>query len=130
MSADRVDSAAVQGEPAAVGIRGLTAGYQGCPAATDIDVDVAPGEVVVLFGPSGCGKSTILRVVAGLLQPIAGTVEIDGVPIAGTSADRALVFQEDALLPWRSAAGNVELALALRGVPRARRRPEAEALLD
>lgn len=120
----------IAGDPAAVRIRGLTAGYRGCPAVTGIDVDVAPGEIAVLFGPSGCGKSTILRAVAGLLEPIAGTIEIDGAPIRGTSADRALVFQEDALLPWRSAQGNVELALALRGVPRTRRRPEAEALLD
>lgn len=118
------------GEPAAVSIRDLTVGYDGVPAVTGIDVDVAPGEVVVLFGPSGCGKSTILRAVAGLLRPMAGTVGIDGAPIDGTSADRALVFQEDALLPWRSARANVELALALRGVARSERRAEAGGLLD
>lgn len=122
--------AALESKAAAVRIRGLSAGYQGDAAVTEIDVDVAPGEVVVLFGPSGCGKSTILRAVAGLLGPSAGTIEIDGTPIEGTSADRALVFQEDALLPWRSAQANVELALALRRVPRVRRRPEAQGLLD
>ena len=129
MSTPLVDSA-LDSDPAAVRIRGLTAGYQGCPAVTGIDVDVEPGEVVILFGPSGCGKSTILRAVAGLLAPIAGTIEIDGIPIEGTSAERALVFQEDALLPWRSAQANVELALALRGVPRARRRTEASVLIE
>lgn len=129
MSTPLVDPA-LDSDPAAVRIRGLTAGYQGCPAVTGIDVDVEPGEVVILFGPSGCGKSTILRAVAGLLAPIAGTIEIDGIPIEGTSAERALVFQEDALLPWRSAQANVELALALRGVPRARRRTEAAMLIE
>lgn len=120
----------LESNPAAVRIRGLSAGYHCDAAVTEIDVDVAPGEVVVLFGPSGCGKSTILRAVAGLLGPTAGTIEIDGTPIEGTSADRALVFQEDALLPWRSAQANVELALALRRVPRVQRRSEAQELLD
>ena len=129
MSAAPIDPA-VDSNPAAVRIRSLTAGYQGCAAVTGIDIDVEPGEVVVLFGPSGCGKSTILRSVAGLLPPIAGTIEIDGTSIDGTSAERALVFQEDALLPWRSAQGNVELALALRGVPRSRRRAEAAMLIE
>lgn len=129
-AADPAAVAPLAADPAAVRIRGLTAGYQGCPAVTDIDVDIAPGEIVVLFGPSGCGKSTILRTVAGLLAPLAGTIEIDGVPIEGTSADRALVFQEDALLPWRTAQANVTLALSLRGVPRGRQKGEAVALLD
>jgi NitT/TauT family transport system ATP-binding protein len=116
-------------EPAGVRIRGLTAGYQGAPAVVGLDLEVAPGEIVVLFGPSGCGKSTVLRVLAGLLAQMAGTIEVDGQPIAGTSAERALVFQEDALLPWRSALGNVEFALSLQGVARSDRRPEACRLL-
>ena len=115
---------------AAVRIRELTVGYHGTPAVEGIDVDIAAGEVVVLFGPSGCGKSTILRAVAGLLTPMAGTIELDGSAVHGTCADRALVFQEDALLPWRSAMANVELALALRGVPRKHRREEAARLLE
>jgi NitT/TauT family transport system ATP-binding protein len=83
----------------------------------------------VILGPSGCGKSTILRAVAGL-QPLAsGAIELDGRPVSGTSAERAMVFQDDALLPWRSARANVELALQLRGVPRAERRARAGALL-
>ena len=94
-----------------------------------VDLDVAPGEIVMLFGPSGCGKSTVLRTLAGLLTPLAGSIEVDERPVAGTSRERALVFQEDALLPWRTAFGNVEFALALRGEPRYRRRMEANHLL-
>lgn len=118
-----------EGQPAAVRIRGLTAGYAGVPAVVGVDLDVAPGEIVMLFGPSGCGKSTVLRTLAGLLRPLAGRIEVDGQPVTGTSGERALVFQEDALLPWRTALGNVEFALALRGELRYRRKVEARHLL-
>lgn len=98
--------------------------YGDGPAA-QLDLDVAPGEVVVLLGPSGCGKSTILRALAGLLPIAAGAAEVDGTPIGGPGPQCAMVFQEDALLPWRSARRNVEFALAMRGVRRAERRAEA-----
>jgi NitT/TauT family transport system ATP-binding protein len=83
----------------------------------------------VLLGASGCGKSTILRALAGLLRPAFGRAEVDGVPVTHSTARCAMVFQEDALLPWRSARRNVEYALTLRGVARARRRAEAQDLL-
>ncbi|GAA3732079.1 ABC transporter ATP-binding protein [Streptomyces tremellae] len=88
----------------------------------DITLDVAPGEFVTLLGASGCGKSTLLGLVAGLDEPSAGSVSTGGRP--------ALMFQEHALFPWLTAGKNIELALRLRGVPRAERRPEAERLLD
>ncbi|MEU6127449.1 ABC transporter ATP-binding protein [Streptomyces sp. NPDC047123] len=90
---------------------------------------VAPGELVAVLGPSGCGKSTLLRTLAGLLPPLGGRVTQDGAPIGGPAADRALVFQEDALLPWRTVRANVELPLAIRGTAGAERRRTADAWL-
>jgi NitT/TauT family transport system ATP-binding protein len=88
----------------------------------DISLDVAPGEFVTLLGASGCGKSTLLSLVAGLDSPTAGKI--------GTPGRPALMFQEHALFPWLTAGKNVELALRLRGVPKAERRTEAERLLE
>ena len=116
--------------PAAVRIRGLTVAYGATNAVDGLDLDVSPGETVVLFGSSGCGKSSALRAVAGLLKPAGGTIEVDGVAVTGPSSERAMVFQEDALLPWRSAQANVEFSLALRGVSRRDRRGEAVELLE
>ena len=83
-----------------------------------------------MLGHSGCGKSTLLRAIAGLLRPLAGQVVADGRRVAGPAADRALVFQDDALLPWRTARRNVELPLAMQGVGRAERRRRADEWLD
>jgi NitT/TauT family transport system ATP-binding protein len=95
-----------------------------------IDLDVSPGEVVMLLGPSGCGKSTILRALAGLLPMAAGDATVDDRPIGGPGERCAMVFQEDGLLPWRNARRNVEFALAMRDVPRAQRLPIAMELLE
>ncbi|MCW7945582.1 ABC transporter ATP-binding protein [Streptomyces hygroscopicus] len=111
-------------------LRGATLGRPGAPALEGVDLDVAPGEILTVVGPSGCGKSTLLRTLAGLLPTQAGSVEQDGRRINGPAADRALVFQEDALLPWRTLRANVELPLAVKGVPRGERRAQAEAWLD
>ncbi|MFI0444914.1 ABC transporter ATP-binding protein [Actinomadura sp. 6N118] len=109
---------------------GVTLAYDGTPVVTGLDLHVEAGEVLVIVGPSGCGKSTLLRAFAGLLKVQAGRVQAGDTPITGPSRDRALVFQDDALLPWRSARRNVELPLAVRGVPRARRRVEALSWLE
>lgn len=93
----------------------LKLGFNGVVAA-DITMAVQPGEVVVFLGPSGCGKSTILRALAGLLTPMGGTATVDGAPVTGNAAQCAMVFQEDALLPWRTALKNVQYPLRLRGV--------------
>jgi len=87
----------------------------------DITLDVAPGEFVTLLGASGCGKSTLLNLVAGLDAPSSGSISTDGRP--------ALMFQEHALFPWLTAGKNIELALRLRGVPKADRRERTEELL-
>ncbi|MEU6985185.1 ABC transporter ATP-binding protein [Streptomyces sp. NPDC046324] len=94
------------------------------------ELRIAPGELLAVVGPSGCGKSTLLRTLAGLLPPLEGRVTHDGRPIEGPAADRALVFQDDALLPWRTVRANVELPLAIRRVPRAERRRSAADWLD
>lgn len=110
-------------------ISGLGVGYGRSPVLSDLSLDVRQGELLVVAGPSGCGKSTLLRAVAGLV-PYTGQILVDGAPVRGTSRERALVFQEDGLLPWRTALRNVELPLALQGVPRAARRSSALAWLD
>jgi NitT/TauT family transport system ATP-binding protein len=115
---------------AGLALRGATLGRPGAPALEGVDLDVVPGEILSVVGPSGCGKSTLLRTLAGLLSPLAGTVTQDGSPLTGPAADRALVFQEDALLPWRTLQANVELPLAVQGLPRRQRRGQAGAWLD
>jgi len=96
-----------------------------------IDLDIARGEIVCLVGPSGCGKTTALRVATGLLAPTGGMATFDGAPILGPRRDVAIVFQDygKALLPWRTAAGNVSLALEAGGMPRDKRAARIEALL-
>jgi sulfonate transport system ATP-binding protein len=91
-------------------------------ALSDISFEVQRGEFVCLVGASGCGKTTLLNLVSGLDKPAAGKLEVHG--------RKALLFQEAALFPWLTAAGNVELALRLAGVPRRERRGEALRLLD
>jgi NitT/TauT family transport system ATP-binding protein len=92
------------------------------PVLDRIDFDVAPGEFVCLLGASGCGKSTLLSLIAGLGTPTSGSIEV-------TVGRPALMFQEPALLPWLTAAGNVELALKARRVGWRERRVEGERLL-
>ncbi len=100
--------------------------YSGVAVIDELSLTVQPGEILVLTGPSGCGKTTVLRALAGLLTPDAGRVLADGVEVTGTSGDRGVVFQDNALLPWRSVRSNIELALRLRGEPRATRASNAE----
>src|SRR6476661_1474021 len=89
-------------------------------ALQPIDLDVQPHEFVALVGPSGCGKSTILNLVAGLLAPSEGRVWYDGEPVDGLNRSVGYMTQKDTLLPWRTAADNVRIALELkcRGVSR------------
>ncbi|BBZ46565.1 ABC transporter ATP-binding protein [Mycobacterium parmense] len=114
---------------AAVRLERLRLGFDG-ELAAEISLSVTPGEIVVLLGPSGCGKSTILRALAGLLAPMGGRALVDGDAVTGNAAHCAMVFQEDALLPWRTAAKNVQYALKLRGVARGDRAQAADALLS
>jgi NitT/TauT family transport system ATP-binding protein len=100
--------------------------YNGVAVIDELSLTVQPGEILVLTGPSGCGKTTVLRALAGLLIPDAGWVRADGAEVTGTSGNRGVVFQDNALLPWRSVRSNIELALRLRGEPRAGRAAKAD----
>jgi NitT/TauT family transport system ATP-binding protein len=91
-------------------------------ALDQISLKVTQGEFTCLIGASGCGKSTLLSLVAGLEQPTAGTVSVSG--------RVALMFQEPALFPWLTAAGNVEVALRARGLGRAERRQRTAELIE
>ncbi|MDF2116460.1 ABC transporter ATP-binding protein [Roseiarcaceae bacterium H3SJ34-1] len=97
----------------------------------NVEFNVRKGEFVCVIGASGCGKTTLLRLVSGLYQPTTGSVHVDGKKVDGPSRDVAIVFQDysRALLPWRTAAGNVSLALEAIGMPRAERADRIHALL-
>ena len=81
----------------------------------DIDLRVHPGEFIALVGQSGCGKSTILRLLAGLEAPSRGEILVNDEPVTGPAPERALVFQDATLLPWRTVRDNVALGPQARG---------------
>ena len=97
-------------------------------AVTGVSLDVQPGEIVAIVGPSGGGKTTILNVLAGFL-PYSGEVSVGG-QTPGRRRDLGYMFQREMLLPWRTMASNVALALEIRGVDRKRRNAEAVAFLE
>jgi NitT/TauT family transport system ATP-binding protein len=102
----------------------------GLEALAGIDLDVTRGEFLSLLGPSGCGKSTLLRIVAGLSEPTTGNCRLDAEPDATARAGRiGFVFQDPTLMPWRTAAGNVELPFRLAGRVRSAERDRAAAAL-
>ncbi|NLG56440.1 MAG: ABC transporter ATP-binding protein [Rhodococcus sp.] len=113
---------------AAVRLDNLQLGFHGQLAA-NVTLDIEPGEIIVFLGPSGCGKSTILRALAGLLEPMGGRATVGGKEISGNDAHCAMVFQEDALLPWRSASQNVQFPLNLRGIRGKKAKEEAARYL-
>ena len=101
------------------------------PALMEATLDIADGEFVALLGPTGCGKSTLLRIISDLLRPTSGTLAVRGAPAADARRrnDFGFVFQEAALLPWRTALGNVELPLEVVGYPVLQRTPRGNELL-
>jgi NitT/TauT family transport system ATP-binding protein len=95
-----------------------------------IDLEIAHGECVVIIGPSGCGKSTLLNIVAGFDAPTDGTVIVGGKQVKRPGPDRAVVFQDYALLPWLNALENVALGLKLSGMKKSERLEKAQHFLD
>ena len=87
-------------------------------AVSDASFVVGDGEFVSVVGPTGCGKSTLLNVAAGLLAPSSGRALVDGEPLSGINRRAGYMFQADALMPWRSALGNVSAGLQFRGMAR------------
>lgn len=92
-------------------LNGLGHAYDRVEVLRDITLDIAPGRILCIVGPSGCGKSTLLRLIGGLERPTRGEVLQLGTPPEGCLNPLTYVFQDFALLPWRSVAGNVALAL-------------------
>jgi NitT/TauT family transport system ATP-binding protein len=88
------------------------------PALGPVSFDVPAGTFLAIVGPSGCGKSTLLHMVAGLSRPTAGEVWVNGEPVRGISRDVGFLFQDDALLPWRTVEENIGLGLKLRNAGR------------
>lgn len=104
---------------AAVEVLGVSKRYPtGVEALRDVSVPFARGRLTTLLGPSGCGKTTLLKIVAGLVPPSAGEVRVGGRRVEGPGPERAVVFQDFALLPWATVLRNVAFGLELRGVPR------------
>lgn len=97
--------------------RGLIVGYRKLrekielTALTGIDLQIRRGEFIAIVGPSGCGKTTFINVVAGLVEPWAGSMSVNGRPVRGPGPDRAMVFQDYALMPWRTVEANVAFGL-------------------
>ncbi len=108
-----------------VSIDSVTMSFGAYVAVQDVNLSVADGEFLAIVGPTGCGKSTILNAIAGLLKPSSGTVSIDGQPVRGVQNDIGYLFQQDALLPWKTALENVELGPMFKGVPTAARREQS-----
>lgn len=99
-------------------------------ALEDISFEVHEGEFVAVVGPSGCGKTTLLNILAGLLPYREGQAAVDGKRIRGPGADRGVVFQEHAILPWRTVARNIGHGPELAGMPRAERERRVQHFVD
>lgn len=108
-------------------VRNLSVRYESSSgiieALSRVNLEMSDREFTVAIGASGCGKTTLLSVIAGFLAPSEGEVILDGAPVAGPGADRGVVFQRHALMPWLNVVDNVAFGLKMRGVP-ARKRYE------
>jgi ABC-type nitrate/sulfonate/bicarbonate transport system ATPase subunit len=114
-----MDAGAVVKSASHIKVDSLSVAYQMPKAAgtfvavSNVNLDVARGTFVTIVGPSGCGKSSLLLAIAGLVQPAGGSILVNGKPVSGPGRDRAVVFQDFALMPWRTVLDNVRFGLEL-----------------
>jgi NitT/TauT family transport system ATP-binding protein len=123
-------SRALASTDCAVALKGIAKRFPGYTAVEEITLEIQAGRFVSIVGPSGCGKSTILNIIAGLLPPSAGTVEVFGEPLVGINRRASYMFQQDALLPWKTVLGNIQLGLTFRGRNGPEALDEAKAWID
>ena len=121
-------------EPPKIVVAGLRHAFEtedGPVQATGtIDLQIAAGEFVTLVGPSGCGKTTLLKAIAGFIRPTEGTITCNGRTVTGPGRDRGVVFQELAILPWRTVRRNIAHGLDIAGIARAERDRTVARLID
>ena len=108
----------------------LTEDGKALPVLNGVNTEIYESEFISVIGPSGCGKTTFLSLVSGLLEATDGEVLVDERKVTGPGRDRGVVFQQDAIFPWRRVIDNVEYGLELQNVPAPRRRETAMRLLD
>jgi NitT/TauT family transport system ATP-binding protein len=106
------------------------AGKPSVEALRNIDLSIGEGEFVAIVGASGSGKSTLLRIIDGLLEPSGGSVFVDGTSVRSPGRDRAMVFQQDALLPWKTIIENVAYGLTLAHAPKSQAAQTAQRFIN
>ena len=117
-------------------VQGLTHHYpdeytgEDVHALDNVNLEVYDGEFAAVVGPSGCGKTTLLNILAGLLPYRQGVAKVDGVAIKGPGPDRGVVFQEHAILPWRTVARNIGHGLEIQRLPRQAREQRVAEFID
>ena len=119
MSESLKNGSAPEGVPPLISLKGVSKNFRksgkDITVVDDCNLDIAENEFLVIVGPTGSGKSTLLKLIAGFEAPTAGEIRVGGDIIKGPGADRGMIFQEYALLPWRNVLKNVELGLEFKG---------------
>ncbi len=121
MAMSQIDPVVIDNAESAVSTRNISKNYGDVEALRDLSLEFPRGQLTSLLGPSGCGKTTLLKIIAGLLEPTSGEVEVNGKTVTGPGPDRAFVFQDFALLPWASVIRNVAFGLEMRGMGKSER---------
>lgn len=124
-SADRAPAVRLSG----VSVAYALAGGGRYEAVQPVDIEIADGEFVAILGPTGCGKSTLLNIAAGLMPPSSGESVIFGRKLAGLNREAGYLFQQDALMPWKTARDNVSIGIEVQGRSRAEALKAADAIL-